>query len=108
VGRRGRFDALQTLKVPAWCVVLDATGRVLKSLQFDAGADLRLQFVQLAEKAMAARWVVEEHDPAMGFFFCHREGQRIHVRIQPTAPRNPLSSWPLPAPASSVEECFRI
>lgn len=108
MARRGRYDPLRTLDEPAWCVVTDAIGRVLTWLRFDPGTDLRRQFALVTEQAMAAGWTVEDPDPKLGWFFCHRQGYRLYVSIRPTAPQNPLSDWPLPAPASCIEECFRI
>jgi hypothetical protein len=60
--------------------------------RFDAGTDLRKQFALVTEKALAAGWTVENHDPGMGCFFCHREGSRLHVVMRPTAPQNPLAA----------------
>jgi hypothetical protein len=108
VARRGRYDPLRTLDEPAWCVVTDAIGRVLTWLRFDPGTNLRQQFALLTERAMVAGWTVEDADPRLGGFFCHREGDRLYVSIRPTAPQNPLSDWPLPAPAACIEECFNI
>lgn len=90
-------------------MVRDATNRVLSWKAVPLGTNLDAQFAQLLQAAASSGWTLEPIDPFQTNFFCHRAGAaRIHVRMQPTPPTNPLKTWPLPAEAAHLEDCLDV
>jgi hypothetical protein len=106
--RHEAVKALDILNQGAWCVVSDMTGRVLSWIEIGTMPDWRIRFAEMVQAASAAEWVLEEEHPTYSYFYCHRDGKRILVHLQPTPPRNPLGEWLLPAPSASIQECLRL
>jgi hypothetical protein len=110
LGRR-RHEAIKALDIlnrGAWCVVSDRTSRVLSWVEIGTMPDWRIRFAEMVQAAAAAGWVLEQEHPSYSGFFCHRDGKRIFVHLQPSPPTNSLDEWPLPLPASSIQDCFRL
>jgi len=109
MGRRSNArDALAILNRGSWCVVTDQTRRVLSWIAIGACPDWTIQFNKIIDAAKVAGWVLEEEAPSYSDFFCRRGGKRVEVSLRPTAPSNPLSSWDLPAPSTTIAECLKV
>jgi hypothetical protein len=99
---------LDILNRGAWCVIVDRTSRVLSWIEIGAMPDWRIRFAEMIQAAVAAGWALEQERPDYSNFYCQRSGTRISATLQPSPPGNPLDDWPLPAPAPSIQDCFKL
>jgi hypothetical protein len=83
--RRLRFDPLADRGAEHWLVVYDMTRQVHAATQLPAGTDLHAQMRRALECWTHDGWIIEGQSD-YGFFFCHRDGLRREIRIQPTKP----------------------
>jgi len=83
--RRLRFDPLGCRAADHWLVVYDMTQQVHAVTRLAAGTDLHAEMRRAMERWTRDEWLIEG-DGDYGFFFCHRDGLRREIRIQPTKP----------------------
>ena len=106
--QREALHALDRLNLGAWCVVSDMTSRVLSWIEIGSMPDWRIRFAEMIQAAVVAGWTLEREHPDYSQFYCHRNGKRVCVQLQPSPPRNPLLEWELPAPSSSIQDCLSV
>ena len=106
--RRDLDRGLESLNRGCWCVVTDMTRRVLSWMEIGSCPSWQVRFAEMIEAAARAGWQLEQVEPSFNNFFCHRDGMRVLVSLQSTAPRNPLEEWALPQQAASLRECLQL
>jgi hypothetical protein len=88
--KRSLPDPLAPVGAPIWLVVRDAVNTVIESTELAPETDLRVALTAAREARIAAGWTADDIGPACGFFFASRDGARVRVAVESTAPRSPL------------------
>jgi hypothetical protein len=87
--RRSRYAPTDESRIPHWLVTYDVYRRVQASKHLAIGTDLHAAMRGAIAEHEADGWIVE-NDGAYGFLFCHRDGERKEIRLQPTDPSEPV------------------
>jgi hypothetical protein len=75
-----------SLEVNSWFKVTDSNGRILRSEEVKAGADLRDRFRLAHLNYQLQRWTVDPLLPGRWSFVAEKAGRRIVIGIQPPRP----------------------